>query len=920
MFDKVFGWEARQEDVFHATSQPLLKGLFDGYNATVFAYGVSCLLLLLLLAHYSPRGQATGCGKTHTISGTEADPGIIYLTMADLFQRIQDRKDEWNVQVTVTFLEIYNEEIRDLLAEPGSPTPRGGLQIREDKSVKVVGLAELCPATAEEVKAIVLLGNTRRTQSPTKANETSSRSHAVLQVHVMQSPRTASVTEERTMATLSIIDLAGSERAAATSNMGQRMVEGANINKSLLALGNCINALCENGGATRHVPYRNSKLTRLLKFSLGGNCKTVMIVCVAPTSNHFDDTHNTLLYAERATKIKTKVVTRNVVNVDRHVGRYVEAINRLNIEVAELKAKLAGKLGAEGDIVKRKRVEAVKEVERAKSDMQVKADQTQASIVDGARCAGKIGVADVKLRVIRARLEWIDAQASSSLSSDLEAERALLKALAGPEEEALKTESALNQRVRRSYNSGHIFDATLRAVSERRSERLDEVSVDNVKIDARWRKAEMERGKSLAERDALREAVEAQAEMVVNLIGLVGRCNVVLGEAGRLLRSSAEEGKDGMEGLVRALGTRLAGVRERNDEVFAGLVGASTAGCGGDDEKGGMGMMMRVSSAPGAFQQQSEVQQPKGRSRRSSYGGLTYRTPRKSLRSSISQPYRRVSDKKSVQWRDEVGQGDLDDGGQRVDVAPPAISITTVDGTPTSSASSTETRTVSGSESEWEDEKTDDSVSISFSASASLTRSSDTMSMPLGRMNGIGGGAKRPRASRLDPGFLKSKSKASSMLGSLAEDDENTSPVKPAAYQESGKLHVPKGRDRHLGVGSPARRGPTTPRIPGSATKGGRRRLSNMGMSVMRAKRKSSLIPQPSFSPGAGEEDHCAGGGPRRVELMGGSPGKKSRKASLLGTTRNVSAASASSRVKSPMSVATNLANVKAVTGAPTWR
>jgi len=152
--------------------------------------------------------------------------------MADLFQRIEDRKDEWNVEVMVTFLEIYNEEIRDLLAEPGSPTPRGGLQIREDKSVKVVGLAELRPISAEEVKEIVLLGNTRRTQSPTKANETSSRSHAVLQVHVTQSPRTASVTEQRTMATLSIIDLAGSERAAATSNMGQRMVEGANINKS----------------------------------------------------------------------------------------------------------------------------------------------------------------------------------------------------------------------------------------------------------------------------------------------------------------------------------------------------------------------------------------------------------------------------------------------------------------------------------------------------------------------------------------------------------------------------------------------------------------------------------------------------------------------------------------------------------------
>ncbi|KAG5220393.1 kinesin protein [Salix suchowensis] len=319
MFDKVFGHSTSQSDVYGATAQPLLKGLLDGYNATVFAYG------------------ATGCGKTHTISGTDADPGIIYLTMADLFQRIDDRSEDWNVEVMVTFLEIYNEEIRDLLAEPGSVAPKGGLNIREDKTVKVVGLTELRPRTADEVKSIVLQGNLRRTQSPTHANETSSRSHAVLQVHVMQSPRTPGLSEQRTVATLSIIDLAGSERAAATMNMGQRMVEGANINKSLLALGT---------------------LTRLLKFSLGGNCKTVMIVCVAPTSNHFDDTHNTLIYAERATKIKTKVVTRNVVNVDRHVGRYVEAINRLNNEIAELKAKLAGKRDKEKEVQERRKAEA----------------------------------------------------------------------------------------------------------------------------------------------------------------------------------------------------------------------------------------------------------------------------------------------------------------------------------------------------------------------------------------------------------------------------------------------------------------------------------------------------------------------------------------------------------------------------------
>ena len=139
------------------------------------------------------------------------------------------------------------------------------------------------------------------------------------------------------MATLSIIDLAGSERASATKNRGERLTEGANINKSLLALGSCINALCDPR-KKNHVPYRNSKLTRLLKFSLGGNCKTVMIVCVSPSSQHFDETQNTLRYANRAKNIQTKV-TRNVYNVNRHVKDFLVKIDEQMALINELKAQ-----------------------------------------------------------------------------------------------------------------------------------------------------------------------------------------------------------------------------------------------------------------------------------------------------------------------------------------------------------------------------------------------------------------------------------------------------------------------------------------------------------------------------------------------------------------------------------------------------
>jgi kinesin family protein 18/19 len=182
---------------------------------------------------------------------------------------------------------------------------------------------------------MVVRGNEYRTMSPTEANATSSRSHAVLQINVALKDRNADINEPHTMATLSIIDLAGSERASATKNRGERLIEGANINKSLLALGSCINALCDPR-KKNHVPYRNSKLTRLLKFSLGGNCKTVMIVCVSPSSAHFDETQNTLRYANRAKNIQTKV-TRNVYNVNRHVKDFLKKIDEQMALINELK-------------------------------------------------------------------------------------------------------------------------------------------------------------------------------------------------------------------------------------------------------------------------------------------------------------------------------------------------------------------------------------------------------------------------------------------------------------------------------------------------------------------------------------------------------------------------------------------------------
>ncbi|ROW11823.1 hypothetical protein VPNG_05015 [Cytospora leucostoma] len=317
-FDRVFDENTSQTEVYEATTKNLLDSVLDGYNATVFAYG------------------ATGCGKTHTITGTASQPGIIFLTMQELFEKIADRSDDKSTEITLSYLEIYNETIRDLLVPGGS---KQGLMLREDsnQAVMVAGLTTHHPRDVQEVMDMIVQGNEYRTVSPTAANQTSSRSHAVLQINVAQKDRNAAVNEPHTMATLSIIDLAGSERASATKNRGERLFEGANINKSLLALGSCINALCDPG-KKNHVPYRNSKLTRLLKFSLGGNCKTVMIVCVSPSSEHFDETQNTLRYANRAKNIQTKV-TRNVFNVNRHVKDFLVKIDEQLALINELKAQ-----------------------------------------------------------------------------------------------------------------------------------------------------------------------------------------------------------------------------------------------------------------------------------------------------------------------------------------------------------------------------------------------------------------------------------------------------------------------------------------------------------------------------------------------------------------------------------------------------
>ncbi|XP_014669233.1 PREDICTED: kinesin-like protein KIF18A [Priapulus caudatus] len=316
-FDHVFDKMATNEDVFENTTKSILDSLLDGYNCSVFAYG------------------ATGAGKTHTMLGNSTNPGIIFRTVIELYRRKEEMKDKMTCDIAVSYCEVYNETIKDLLVVGGA------LAVREDakQGVVVVGLSLHQPKSATELLQMLEFGNKNRSQHPTDANAESSRSHAVFQVFVKQRERTANISADVRVAKMSLIDLAGSERAIVTTNNGQRFREGANINRSLLALGNCINALADSKVKGQHIPYRNSKLTRLLKDSLGGNCRTLMIAAVSPSSMTFEDTYNTLKYADRAKHIKAQL-KRNVHNVNFHITHYTKIIEQLRAEVTELKSKL----------------------------------------------------------------------------------------------------------------------------------------------------------------------------------------------------------------------------------------------------------------------------------------------------------------------------------------------------------------------------------------------------------------------------------------------------------------------------------------------------------------------------------------------------------------------------------------------------
>lgn len=317
---------ARQEDVYDSLGEEFLDHNFEGYHTCIFAYG------------------QTGSGKSYTMMGTPDRPGLIPRTCEDLFQRIESvQTPDVSYNVRVSYFEVYNEHVRDLLVPRTDPPHYLRLRESPSEGPYVKDLTEVTVRNYADLMKHMRQGDVSRTTASTKMNDTSSRSHAVFTITLKQIHHDLSTDEttERT-ARIRLVDLAGSERAKSTEATGQRLREGSNINKSLTTLGRVIAALADpkQGGKRKTkdvVPYRDSILTWLLKDSLGGNSKTAMIACISPSD--YDETLSTLRYADQAKRIRTRARVNqdhlSAAERDKQIAEMAETIRALQLSVSQ---------------------------------------------------------------------------------------------------------------------------------------------------------------------------------------------------------------------------------------------------------------------------------------------------------------------------------------------------------------------------------------------------------------------------------------------------------------------------------------------------------------------------------------------------------------------------------------------------------
>jgi len=340
---------ASQQTVFDDLGQGVLNNAFEGYNTSLFAYG------------------QTGSGKSFSMIGYGKNKGIVPITCDELFKKVEKGDPSVKYEVWYSMLEIYNEQVRDLLTKDN---PKGGLQVKQNPKLGLFYVKDqkrVAVGSYEEINRRMEEGTKNRTVASTQMNATSSRAHTVIKITFNQITKVDGQ-ERKKESEMNLVDLAGSERADSTGATGDRLKEGANINKSLSALGNVISALADlsMGKKKVMVPYRDSVLTKLLRNALGGNSKTIMIAALSPADINYDETLSTLRYADRAKKIKNQATVNE------------NPMDKLIRELREENEKLKKLLGGELPMNTAGMSEAEKEKMRAemKKDLQ---DQLQAN-------------------------------------------------------------------------------------------------------------------------------------------------------------------------------------------------------------------------------------------------------------------------------------------------------------------------------------------------------------------------------------------------------------------------------------------------------------------------------------------------------------------------------------------------------------
>ncbi|KAK1746436.1 kinesin family protein [Skeletonema marinoi] len=358
-FDSVFSASSSQRRIYDVTTAPLVQSVLEGFNGTVFAYG------------------QTGAGKTHTMEGS-----IIPTTFEHIFDHIALNSAKDRYLVHASFFEIYNEEIRDLLT--AGKSQQNSLELREstDAGVYVQGLTSTVVKSASEIDAVLQNGNKNRSVGSTLMNSQSSRSHSIFSIVVECCSTDEHNNEHIRVGKLNLVDLAGSERQSKTGATGERLKEATKINLSLSALGNVISALVD--GKAKHIPYRDSKLTRILQDSLGGNTKTVMLANAGPADCNADESLSTLRYANRAKNIKNKPVI-NEDPKDTLLRGYQEEIARLKERLAQMsspEAQLVRSTVVENSAAKESLPKLEQEHHDEKASLQKKLEDEQKARMD----------------------------------------------------------------------------------------------------------------------------------------------------------------------------------------------------------------------------------------------------------------------------------------------------------------------------------------------------------------------------------------------------------------------------------------------------------------------------------------------------------------------------------------------------------